>query len=362
MLPAHRSSLIWLLLASVAVVIRAVAGSAFLENVYSRGVFIPIRYVYDYLLTWLPFPLLYLFVVWVIYWLVRMIKRVRRLDRGWGYQLASAGLRLLGAVGALVFFFLLLWGYNYGRIDVEESMGFTPRQLSIEELADRLQEEADTLASLRKEIPVPATAPLGDPFADLSVVTYLRMQLDTVLEANGYPTPGSVRVKLIYPPGIFLRFSSAGLYFPYSGEGQVDAGLLPVQRIAVMAHEMAHGYGFGDEGTCSFWAWVACSQADLPAVAYAGRLSYFRTLATTYLRYRPEEYRAFRAQLHPGIQADLDAINENLTRYPDIMPHFRYAAYDAYLKAQGIDEGMLNYSRVVELVEGYLAANRGTAR
>ena len=51
--------------------------------------------------------------------------------------------------------------------------------------------------------------------------------------------------------------------------------------------------------------------------------------------------------------ADLDAINENNAAYPDIMPQFRDAAYDSYLKAQGIEEGIQNYGKVILMVEAW---------
>ncbi|NBC09743.1 MAG: DUF3810 family protein, partial [Bacteroidetes bacterium] len=89
-----------------------------------------------------------------------------------------------------------------------------------------------------------------------------------------------------------------------------------------------------------------------------GHLDHWRTLAIQYRRYAPEKYREYRESLPLGVQADLDAINQTLLRYPDIMPEFRYRAYDAYLKAQGIEEGMKNYSRVVMLVSAWRESQR----
>ncbi|MCB0582976.1 MAG: DUF3810 family protein, partial [Phaeodactylibacter sp.] len=70
-----------------------------------------------------------------------------------------------------------------------------------------------------------------------------------------------------------------GLYFPFTGEGHIDAGLHPLQKPYVMAHELAHGYGFGDEGTCNFLGYLACIGSDDPVIAYIGHLNYWRTLA-----------------------------------------------------------------------------------
>ena len=116
-----------------------------------------------------------------------------------------------------------------------------------------------------------------------------------------------------------------------------------------MTHELAHAYGFTDEGSCNFIAYLACTTSKIPILKYAGQLAYYRYLASNYLRYKPKEYSAFRAKLPKGIQADLNAINENLEKYPDLMPKIRYYAYDAYLKSQGISEGMKNYSRIIML-------------
>jgi hypothetical protein len=126
-----------------------------------------------------------------------------------------------------------------------------------------------------------------------------------------------------------------------------------------MMHEMGHAYGFGDEGSCNFLAYLAGIRSEDPAIAYTAHLAFYRTVATNYLRYEPELYREFRAQLPTGIQSDLDAINKNLLEYPDIMPRIRYAAYDTYLKAQGIREGMQNYSRVIMLVKAWKKLERG---
>ena len=81
-------------------------------------------------------------------------------------------------------------------------------------------------------------------------------------------------------------------------------------------------------------------------------------LALNYLRYEPKKYRRLRNELPRGIQADLDAINESLQKYPEIMPRLRYHAYDAYLKTQGIQEGMVNYNRVIMLAKAWRNARR----
>ncbi len=352
---------VWISLGLGALLLRLLLGGhpEIIEHYYSRGLFIAIRLLIDYSIAFLPFPALYLFVALLLVWL---LYRLRAWWRGSYASVWNKGAALLlnaGAfLGGALFLFLLLWGYNYGRVPLEDQLGLDLQPLHVDQLWVELREEGEQLKVLRRELPGLRTEAIGEAALPADMEYRLREALEHWLEEQGFPTVGKVRAKPIYPKGLFLRFSSAGLYFPWTGEGQYDAGLHPLQKISVLTHELGHGYGFGDEGSCNFLSYVACTSSDDPLIAYAGHLDHWRTLAIQYRRYAPEKYSAYRESLPLGVQADLDAINETLLQYPDIMPEFRYWAYDAYLKAQGIEEGMKNYSRVVMLVSAWRESQR----
>lgn len=350
-----RKYLVWIFLGVLSLALRLFLSPQLIEQGYSRGLFRVVRWGIDYLLAgWVPFVLLYLFVAGLVLWLFYRWRRYPlKRPVHWLQFLKRSFYRLLAVVGALIFFFLILWGYNYGRVPIEQQLQLSPSPLSVVELRTMMEEEADALPALRELIPAAGDSAIQRQQLPEELEAEIRRELSAWLQANAYPTFGRPRVKPIYPQGIFLRFSSSGLYFPYTGEGSYDAGLHPLQLPHVIAHEMSHAYGFADEGSCNFLAYLSGHAAADPAIAYATRLDFYRTLASNYLRYEPEAYREFRAGLPVGIQADLDAINDNLRAYPDIMPRVRYVAYDTYLRAQGIREGMRNYSRVIMLVRAW---------
>lgn len=232
-------------------------------------------------------------------------------------------------------------------------MGFSDYQPTLNELRTRVRAQADTLAYLRQQITLDTTALAeGDLPTDLE--SAVRPLLVAALEKHDYPAPGRPRLRQLAPKGILLRWSTAGVYWPWAGEGNIDAGLHPLQKPAIAAHELAHAYGFGDEGTCTFWAWLAGQETTDPTLQYAFKLAYWRRIAGKLRQLEPEAYWGWRAEnLHPGIRNDLQAIYDNSELYKDIAPVIRDVTYDAYLKAQGIQEGLLNYGKVVRLVEGY---------
>ena len=351
-----KHKLVWIGLGALALLLRAGLADRpeIIEQYYSRAAFWSVRIVIDLLLGWLPFPLLYLAAPLLLWWWGRGIVRwYRRAYAHWGAKLLDAALGVLAFFGGLVFLFMFLWGFNYGRLPLEAQLGLELKPLSLDELKEELDYETQQIISLRQAIPGAGEGALGPEALPRKMERLLRDDLERFLTAHGYPTAGRMRAYYIWPQGIFLRFGSAGLYFPWTGQGQVDVGLHPLQKPYVMAHELAHGYGFGDEGTCNFLAFLSGAVSDDPLVAYTAHLGYWRTLAANYRYHEPEPYLGFRENLPRGIQADLDAINETMLRYPDFFPRFRYAAYDAYLRAQGIEEGMLNYDRVIMMARSW---------
>lgn len=350
----YRRTIIWFTLAMSTLVLRLLLGPAQIEAWYSRGLFLGIRQVVDGVLTsWFPFPLLYALLGWGVIWIGIQLYTLYQRREGIGRKFLRLGLGVVSLLSGVVFFFLLLWGFNYGREDVEATLELPQERISLDTLEARMRAEMQVLTKLRAQIPGADTATLEASVFPKDLERAVRPLLEATLEAYGYPVVGSVRCRTLYPEGVLLRIATAGVYFPWVGEGNIDGGLLPLQQIPTMIHEMAHGYGFGDEGTCTFWAYLASYRSDDPVIAYAGRLGYWRSLASTYRRARNEAYVAYRSSLPKGVVADLDAVNENIRRFPDIFPRVRYAAYDTYLKAQGIKEGMLNYNRVIQLVEAW---------
>ena len=353
-----------LLLLAVVLLLRALLPASVLETVYSRGIFVGVRSVWDYTLPLLPVPLFYLFWAGLIAWIAYSIRQWGR-GRRWSLSLPNGygdglkkrwvrfGRRLLNSVALLVAVFLIGWGFNYGRAEVNDVIGFTPYQPTLDELRSRVQEDAAELALLRNRVTTDTTA-LTAAILPEDLENAIRPLVVRALERHAYPAPGRPRLRRLWPKGILLRFSTAGVYWPWAGEGNIDAGLHPLQQPAVAAHELAHAYGFGDEGTCTFWAWLAGRETDDPALRYAFKLAYWRRIAGKLRQQEPEDYTAWRAaHLDAGIRNDLQAIYDNASLYQDIAPVIRDVTYDTYLKAQGIHEGLLNYGKVVRLVEGY---------
>ena len=355
----NKSKWIWIALGILSILVRVLLGFSpeLTEQVYSRGIFICVRYFLDYTLGWLPFPFVQVLLVGLFIFSIYKVRNLVRTHNSFLGSFKRASLGVVSFCFGVIFFFLVLWGYNYGRLPIENSMKLTPNPLTLKELKSELKINTQEVSEARQIIPNISDSAIYKTFLPTNLEEEVREVVVKLLKQLDYPTGGTVRGRLLKPKGILLRFSTAGVYFPWTGESNVDAGLHPVQIPFTMAHEFAHGYGFTDEGTCNFLAYLACIQSDNPFFQYSGHLSYWRYLASSYRRNDREGYSDYFKTLPKGMVEDLYSIDANSDKYPDILPRWRDAVYDTYLKTQGIPEGVINYNRIVMLVKSWREIN-----
>ncbi len=349
----RRKQLIWISLGALALLIglllRAYPDVA--ESVYGKGLFVGIRWL---LVPFglLPFPaisLLFLGGLWLLWKTAIIPLRTKT----WAWWSLIGG--ILSTIGALVFLFQFLWGFNYSRPTWDRRLNIEVQGMTTEQLTDEFLRATAELKAISGDL---SDVEQLASRSNLDHESSVKPELRKVLEMHGFPLVQSPRVRIVRPRGILMRWNTAGIYVPYSGEGHVDAGMLPVQVPFTMAHEMAHGFGVTDEGDCNFLAYLTCRASEDRYVKFAGVFTYWRYVASEYRYAFPEEYKVVFDQLPELIKKLLADIRANDAKYPDLFPKLRNTVYDTYLKSQGVSDGLQSYSRVVQLVWAF--ENRGS--
>jgi hypothetical protein len=345
----------WIICAAVLIIIRIVLGffPQVIETVYSRGLFLGIRWLIDNTTARLPFPMLYVMGSILGFLLIKKSYEWVKLYQKKALNKEVILLPIGNFLSITVILFLILWGFNYARQPLEKQLGLNTQVLDLKQIIKETKWATKEINLARNEILNADTNALTVDFLPPNLEDTMRQLLVNVLKKYNYPTVGNMRGRLIYPKGLLMRLGASGIYLPWIGEGQVDAALTPAQLPFVMAHELAHGYGFGDEGSCNFWGYLACLASENPMIRYSGKLAYWRYIAAEYKYYQPEAYEIFRAEnISRGVFNDLENMYTNGDKYPPIIP-FQNQAYDTYLKFQGVEEGIESYSRMVLLVRAW---------
>lgn len=333
--------------AALLVVVLSVSGvlkGYFADVIYFKYIYQSWRVIYDYTLGLLPFATIYIlfFILFPILYMT-LVKPIQ--EKKWKI-LFNKTLNLFSGI-CLLFYFL--WGFNYQQKSLASKLNLPEIILSKDDLLSEINLVHANLISIRENLELTNDS-IQKKDLPTDLETTLRKNQKEILKSWSMPVAGRVRVRKLQPKGILLRISTAGVYIPFVSEGHIDKGLHPVQWPFTMAHEMAHGYGITDEGECNFVAFVTCLNAKNRVIKYSGYMGYYRYLLSNFRRYYGEEYGEVFNNINPKILKDIISINNELEKYPDILPNVRDKIYDTYLKTHGIKAGLHSYSTIIQLV------------
>jgi len=348
-----RKNWAWAFLGLLALVIRyfAAQNPEKTEELYSRTFFPVIRNVIDLTVSRLPFPTVYLFVLSVlivfgffIYYLIN--------KKGWKMKVLFTFRSLFNFLGALIFLFLALWGYNYQRIPIFEQLELSPRPLGQDEIMSEIALTSNILVQLRQNLTQDSAAIQHTiPYSELEEI--VRSNMREHLYLLGLNFTGHPRTKLFYPAGFMTRMGILGIYFPFTGESYIDAALHPLEKPFTVAHEMAHSYGVTDEGEANFIGWVICSNSGDPLLQYSGQLRLLRYQLSDLYRINPNLYRQTFSRLNKGIKNDLSAILKNKEEIKPISTELSKRSNDIFLKTQGVKAGVRSYQQLPMLANAW---------
>jgi hypothetical protein len=335
----------WALIGVMSVLIKFLADCTpqSVEQLYSRGLYLWIRKFWDISFAYSPIPLFYVFwivVVIFVYWLFRGLTQKNMPISEKRYLFLT---RFFNALGFLITSFYILWGFNYSRPSFFKQIGLKIDKIDTIQLRQELEITVQEMIAAKSNL-VQASLPT-------LLEQQMRNDISHVLQAYKFSAGGKLRGRSLTPNGILRRFGATGVYWPWAGECNMDNSIHPLEKPFTMAHELAHGYGWADEGTCNFLAYLSCRKSENQYVQYAGSITYYRYVASNFKRHNPVQYELFRQTLPPDIIQDLDAINANAKLYPEWFD--TSYIYEKYLKSQGIKEGLNSYSRIILMVHAW---------
>ena len=316
------------------------------DRLYSRGAYATLQPLVTSASSLTPFAWLDVLLAGAFLWLVIRCRRVMQIA---GPLRRRAALLLTGdllvALAALYLVFLGMWGMNYRRLPITATLDFDRARVTreaVERFATRAVGELNRLYDAAHADPS-ATATLAAVRVRLAPA-FANAQRN--LGASRLARPGLPKRSLLSP---FFRWATVdGMVNPFGLEVLVNPDLVPVERPFVVAHEWGHLAGWARESEASLMGWTTCLEGDETA-QYSGWLS-------MYLQVRrdvsSETLARLDASLARGPRADLAAIAKRLAAGQPAVQRASWSAYDRFLKANRVEEGVRSYDEVVMLVVG----------
>jgi len=281
-------------------------------------------------------------------WYARQFYRQRA---AWRSLLASLGRRVVwtGSVGLILF--MLLFGLNYQRPSLAETLGYGRGETREEELELVGRHIVAEINQSYRE----AHAGRSNSQSTLNrkqlvaAIEEAYRQQTTLADVNpeGYGPP-----KPAYFSRILTRLGITGIYLPFSGEPNFNAEQPAFDLPFTIAHEMAHQRGYAREDEANFAAFLVCISSAQPFVRYSGYLNALDVLGALW-RICPGCSREIFNGLEDGPRADLKARSAFWSRYQGRTSLLGRRINNVYLKANRVKSGVKNYDDVVSLIVGY---------
>jgi hypothetical protein len=338
-----RRALPWVLVAAAVLLFVAPIEPSIVERWYSGRLYLQFQPRATALSNRLPFAVFDLILaavagaaVWIL------VSAVRGFRRGLRWRAAGiAAARVLGLGALLYLWFLAAWGLNYRRVPLVQRV----------ELANDPPTAAVVLALGRQavdhlnDLHAPAHAsPWVEPWNDGRLQEAFRVT-QRFLGGSRKAIPGRLKGSIL---STYFRWASVdGMIDPFALEVLANPDLLPFEKPFVAAHEWSHLAGYADESEASFVGWLTCVRADAGAQYSAWLFLYWEVSSVVSAADRA----SLSTALGSGPRADVAAVIERVRRGQ--LPQLRrvsWAAYDQYLKANRVEEGVRSYDAVITLL------------
>jgi len=291
--------------------------------------------------------------------LVLLVRGAIRLRRGPDRpgRIARAAVAAAAGAGAVYLVFELVWGLNYARRPLAETLGLSAGGGAAAELGPLAQALLDESAALRAGLPEDAAGALSIPGGVGAAAPRAREGYQRLFAARPVLAGTVGLAKPVLSSSLMSYLGIGGIYAPFTGEANVNATLPDWDRPFTICHELAHQRGFAREDEANFLAYLACRSHPDRDFQYSGTFQAALYAMGALRAADPSAYGVLRRAVPAPLERDLAALAAWRARYKSRLSAVQDRVNDTYLRSQGQSEGVRSYGRMVDL----LLAERRTA-
>lgn len=331
-----------------------------LSRFFAFRVFDKVRIALGFVSSLLPFCLsellIILFVAYLIFWLVfSMICLIKRLVKKEPLSKLSKNLLLIPVAILLTvgIIFNLSFCAGYFAPPVSEMMG-----IDTELTEDELFFTLDYLVAVIND----SCSKLSFENGSAKLTKSFSQVADELVDcydslALRYPilSQKSFKAKPILLSPLMTYTHVSGIYTFFTGESTVNTNYPDYILPYTVSHEYSHQRGIAPENESNFLAFAACMESDDPFIRYSGAANAFSYIADDAYNIDKERYFEIISVLDNRLFDEYEAYREFFKKYENNpAADISSAANDAYLKANGQEEGIVSYSLVSSLISNYV--------
>ncbi len=325
-----------------------------MDRLYSGFVYRYLAQALSTVMSLIPFSLaefmIYALVFFLLFFTVKALIR-----KTWKKYLLNLAITALYA-GSI---FILTCGLNYHRLPLEDHLGYrvepAPRE-DLLALAADITQKANLAASFTGRDSHGKMIPdyTFDGIKKAVASAYDSLALATGLKIGGhYPSVKPVMASR----GMSYAFVM-GFFFPWTVEANINNDVPAFWIPALIAHEQAHVRGFMRENEANFLTYLLAEHTQNRELKYSCLIHSLNYVLNAVYKAFPSDYQDIVSGLSPRILYDLDQNRAYWEPFRTSFAKVSQQVNDAYLKANGQEEGVESYGKVVDLMIAHQKKSR----
>ena len=314
-----------------------------------------------------------LFVIYTIYIIISSPNKLKAFIK-------NSLLNILSIISIFYFLFIILWGINYNRESLIESIkdeykaNITQnirkkeddveskyyKQTYIKDIDNKEFEKVD-LKNLyeylikecnktKKEVNTSNSDMKNDIKSIKDMISKLENGYDNVELLNLNNLGNYSKAKIILNSKLLSYTNITGIYSPFTGEANINTNQPNTSIPFTILHEMAHQRGYANESEANFLAYLACINNKDISVKYSGYFMALKYTASALSKVDYESFKYLTENIDDDVLKDLRDYFKFWEKYEGKTSQVSDNMNNVYLKSNKVKEGTRSYGKVVDLL------------
>lgn len=344
----------------------------FIETFYTQGINKITVQLLSKISGIIPFSIyeftIYTVIIFSLYFVIYSLYLIFSNKHRFKIYMVKSITNFLSIVSIAYFLFLILWGFNYNKLPLETILIDRYNKTNDKSIT-KVEYNNENLIELYKYLIDKTNETRELVLEDNNHVMKSNSDYkDVIKRANtGFNNISSIIPNLdgYYGNAKYILYSKlmcytgiTGIYFPFTGEANINKATPDFSIPSTTLHEMAHQRGYASEDEANFIAYLASiNHSDVDFIYSGYRLALHHT-SNALRNVDFDAYKELSRNLSEDVINDIKNNNEFWSKYEGEINNLSDNFNNSYLKANGVKEGTKSYGKMVDLLLTYYSLNK----
>lgn len=271
-------------------------------------------------------------------------------------------LNILSIISIAYFLFIILWGLNYNRIPLETTLieSYNLKYNKSISIIDKTKEGLANLyeflienANEARKLVKSSNGIMKANTDYKGIINRAYLGYESILDFLPNLSGNYSNAKYVMSSKLMCYTGITGIYFPFTGEANVNIAIPDIYIPSTTLHEMAHQRGYASEDEANFIAYLASINHPDIDFKYSGYILALNHTANALYSVDYDTYVTLSKNISEDVLDDLKNNRDFWDKYEGKIDDISNEINNTYLKANGVSEGVKSYGKMVDLLLTY---------